>query len=255
VVQRDAATVVAARKFADLTQVELAGKMGVSLSTVSRLEKADPRVEPDNWARAAQALGLIYDWQTGRITPNKNIPPGAIDRAEREIEEAKKKKANGHSIPAGIDGTLINADPIPTWDLDVAASAWVDVPVCRLDADDPAQARVIKTGRFRLRILGHCMEPHYQSGMTVEFQIVRIEEEGLVVNKDYVVCRNDGTATFKRLVRVNEDDISLAATNQKEYGGVLVVPRQEISRVARVVGRILPPPPEEGVKIAGTKNG
>lgn len=157
--------------------------------------------------------------------------------------------SNGHSLPSGIDPTILDADPIPTWDIDVTASAWIDVPPCRLDADDPQQERVIKSGKFRLRILGHCMLPAYQSGMTVEFQILRIDEEGMVIGRDYVVCRSDGMSTFKRLVSMDEDQITLAATNQKDFPGTISVPRQEVCRIAKVVGRILPPPEDSPVKV------
>lgn len=85
--QRDAAIIVAAIKIADITHAELAAKMGVSLSTVSRLVKAHPKVEPENWARAAKALGLEFDWATGHVVESEKIPAGAIERALQEVRE------------------------------------------------------------------------------------------------------------------------------------------------------------------------
>jgi hypothetical protein len=150
-------------------------------------------------------------------------------------------QAGGES---GIAAVPDNAVPtIPEWTVTASASVWTYVPICRLDSNDPEQAAVIKFGRFRLRIDGRCMEPDYPSGSLVEFEIVRWDEQALRINSDYVFCRNDETATFKKLVAKSDDDLSLAAINQDEFPGVFVVPQQEICRVARAV-HILTEPPE-----------
>lgn len=166
--------------------------------------------------------------------------------------ERELNPSNGHAAafdPASFAPVL----EIPVWDIDIRASDWAPMPLCQLDYDDPVQRQVINTGRFRLRILGDCMTPDYASGQVVELQLMRIDSEGLQVGHDYAVCRTDGLATFKRLVATNEDTISLAATNQKDHPGILVVYRQEIGRLAKVVGRILPPPDPKLPKIRGVK--
>lgn len=133
--------------------------------------------------------------------------------------------------PAGISPTIL-MEP-PRWDLDIRASAWADIPMCRLDYDDPRQRAIVNTNRFRLRILGTCMEPYFHDGQTVEFEIVRVDRDGLVIGECYAVCRTDGLATFKQLIAKDDDAITLAALNRKEFPTPIVVPLQEIGRIAR----------------------
>jgi SOS-response transcriptional repressor LexA len=93
------------------------------------------------------------------------------------------------------------------------------------------------------------MEPDYPDGSTIEFQVVRIDGDGFEVGRDYVICKNDDTATFKRLAAAHSDTISLAALNQKDYPGLIVVSRQEIGRVARAVAKVIPVGPGKVPKI------
>jgi len=217
---------VAGKKFAavreklTLTQQEFAQRVEMSIANVRRIEgERTTSIRPEYFRNLANLLEISHERLTEILRPS-----------------------NGDALPPGVSP---NADtlPIPEWDIDLRASAWADVPVARLDTDNPEQQAAIAAGRFRLRIIGTCMEPEYLDGQTVEFQIVRADAEPLEPGRDYAVCRSDGTATFKRLVRVDEEVLVLAALNRREYPDRITVPRQEVCRVAKVLYRLTPPPP------------
>jgi len=227
----------ATRNFRRIKQDPFAKAVGISVSTLYRLEHDDPRVQLPVIARAARELNLEFDMRTGTITPPPDVPFAAYGSDELDSLELLPP------VPA-----------IPEWTVEICASAWIDIPICQLDPDDPQQRAVIEAGRFRLRIVGKCMEPDYQDGQVIEFQLIRWDHATpLEIGADYVVCRSDGMATFKRLVKVDEDTLSLAALNQRDYPGLLVVHRQEVVRLARVAFRLVGPPPARVPRIAVPK--
>lgn len=144
--------------------------------------------------------------------------------------------ANGSGGSAGIAPSIGGTAVIPQWTLDIRANAWAETPLASdLDSDDPILREVVRRGRFRLTIMGTCMEPDYMDGETVEFEIARADMEPLALGADYAVCRSDGKATFKRLYEITDDSLILFAVNQKKYPGTIEVARQEVSRIARAV--------------------
>ena len=157
---------------------------------------------------------------------------------------ALKQIADEKEAEPGIDSSRIQpVHEIPVWDIDVAAGRWISVPVAELDYEDPYQRQIINAGKFRLRIIGDCMEPEYPSQCIIEFEIIRVDLHGLQEGHDYCLCRSDGTATFKRLISQDEDVYELAAINQQKHPGSFTVPRQEIGRVARVLYKLIEPTP------------
>src|SRR5688500_7329781 len=54
--------------------------------------------------------------------------------------------SNGTPHPSNVADFPGNTDPIPTWDIHVAAGPWVDVPIASLDYDDPDQRRIVNLG-------------------------------------------------------------------------------------------------------------
>lgn len=206
------------REAESLSQTELGRMAGIDPQTISNIEIGrTKRLGPKQHRNMAKAMGI----KPAELSRQAGLPVV--------------------SLPDGIHPAP-DSQVIPTWTIDLTASDWVDVPCARLDNDDPEQAAIIAAGRFRLTIMGRCMETEYPDGHTVEFQIVRADEP-LEPGRDYAVCRSDGTATFKRLMRVDEDTMYLVALNEKDYPGVIEVPRQEVCRMARVLHRLTPPPP------------
>jgi len=254
---RDAAIIRTVRKQKRLTQRELADKVGTSEPTIRRLEKGNPEVSMNLWADVAKFFGLEFDWASGHVIAGSSIPAAAIAREAMELGRVPSTES-AKEVPAGFEVIPGATRPIPTWDIDVSANAWVDVPICSLDYNDPRQRTIVDTGRFRLKIKGHCMEPVYRSGVTLEFEILRIDRQPLELLGDYVVCKNDGTGTFKRLIAMDEDALTLAAINQAEFPGEIVVARQEVARLA-VMKHILTdrpkPEPFRVRKRKGPRNG
>jgi hypothetical protein len=217
--------------------IELRGRTFLSRNELAR--------RSDLETSAIQRIG-----QTGATTIRAKTLRGLAKGFQMEEGMLLEQiKLNGDHLEAGIE-PVEQLAPIPEWTVEICASAWIEVPLCQLDYDDPEQRRVIESGRFRLRIIGNCMEPDYQDGQVIEFQIVRWDHvTPLEIGVDYVVCRSDGMATFKRLVKVDDDTLSLAALNQQQYPGLLVVNKQDVVRLARVAFRLVGPPPASVPKI------
>jgi transcriptional regulator with XRE-family HTH domain len=159
-----------------------------------------------------------------------------VEAKERELDGIRNAQPEP---PAGISPTP--ALPVPTWEVNILASAWIHVPLCAMDTNDPKQAALVKLGRFRLKIIGDCMEPKYRSGDTVEFRRLVYGEDTLIPGKAYVFCRNDDTATFKILHSMpDEGTLILRALNRKEYPDPLPpVLRDEIVSVAIAEGKFV----------------
>ncbi len=170
--------------------------------------------------------------------------PKLADAIGVPIERIMKLVPGNHDVDtngeSGIDPRPVTTPVTPTWDIDLRASVWAEAPICELRYDDPDQRCVIDTGRFRLRILGTCMEPEYADGSVIEFQVIRWDRQPLEIGRDYVVCKSDGTATFKQLRAIGEEELTFSARNQKDYPGEIVVARQEIARMAEVAHRLAP---------------
>ncbi len=194
------------------------------------------------------AQGTVWRWLK---QPRKTgVSPRIFQRMLEVFEiDADELKANGHLAEPGLDPSFLDARPIPTWDIDVRASQWAHIPLCEVDTNDPEQQQVLISGRFRLRILGTCMEPDYPSGSVVEFRVLRIDREGMEPGRDYAVCRSDCMATFKRFSHRDEENVYLRALNQKEHPGELAVPHQEIVRVAVAESIVRPVKPGKVPKL------
>lgn len=201
---------------------------GMKRSNVQRHKRIGVKgMQKEQFNDMAKKLGLTYDQLFGKI--------GAT---------------NGHTPnTSGLDPATFDARQIPTWEVDLRASEWAQVPICELSTDDPEQAEVIRSGRFRIRLRGNCMEPDYPDGSEIELQIFSVEREGLIKNADYAVCRSDGTATFKKLIGWDDDTIELAAINQKDHPGSFKVPQQEIGRFAKVARLLARPLEPRAIKV------
>lgn len=131
-------------------------------------------------------------------------------------------------------GSEQHVPEIPLFEWRLAAGPWVELEgegqVC-----DPQQKDI---GLFRVRLRGDSMtapkgaKPNYPDGTIVEFRCLRDGRHVLEVGKDYYVQKRDGTATFKRLARIDEETLELAALNVRKYPHFLVVERSEIVRMA-----------------------
>ena len=123
---------------------------------------------------------------------------------------------------------------IPLFDLGVAAGGWVEI-TCEAEVCDPRQ---MDHGLFRIRIRGDSMEPDYQDGEVVEFRCLREDRDGFEKGLDYYFQRSDGTATFKRLEKSDEETLWLRPLNRKKYPRLIEVPKGLIVRAARAIAHV-----------------
>ena len=209
------------RKARFWTQQQLATLAKTSLNTVKRWESrsASPVLDFDSFSNLARAFGLELRELAERISASEQIPDG--------IDPRKRATLN------------------PVFEIDVVAGRWADVPIAQYDTENPEHRQVLEDGRFQLRIIGDCMEPPYPNGSTVQCRLIRTDLEAMPVLEAYVFCRNDGTATFKALVRTHgrgdEAEFELAAINQDKYPRTFRVLCSEIGRVAKVEGVVFNP--------------
>ncbi len=138
-----------------------------------------------------------------------------------------------------------NALPIPEWTAEIACGHWIDCTTGALDPD--TQMAIIRAGRFRVRATGDSMLPLYRPGALVQFRIIRIDEEPLILGADYYVQNSDGQCTLKTLESIGEDEYVLAPRNRKYKP--LRVAKQMVVRWA-IVETIVKAPWEEELERA-----
>lgn len=206
-----------------------------------------------NQAQMAKEIGTtvrtLYNWTMGRVPRSRfgiisdkyRIPVSVLIRASHGVPIPSRylERQNWTGMAANVTATHDTGVAIPTFDLPISASHWSellpDAETLTLDA------RVIDQGRFRVIVRGHCMEPKWKDGYRVEFQIVRLDTDGLPVGKDVCVTTSDHESTFKTLVRFDKssDELVLRARNRK-FPQNLRVPQQMVTRIAIAVGRFTP---------------
>lgn len=117
---------------------------------------------------------------------------------------------------------------VPMFDLAVAAGRWVDVS----EVAEVREGAQIDRGYFRIHIRGDSMQPAWPDGSIVEFSVLRNGRHAMEIGADYYVQR-DGEATFKRLVKIGEDELVFAAVNKRKYPEPFVVARSAVVRMAK----------------------
>lgn len=162
----------------------------------------------------------------------RRLEPDA-DRVLGEIPIPKMKRA---AVEELLDGNVEKyseqrVPAVPTFEMSVAAGEWADVT----DVAEVMQPGQIDHGLFRIRISGDSMRTKYKSGDVVEFRCMREGRDVMEVGKDYYVQKSDGTATFKRLEAIEEEELILRALNKRKFPKPIVVARREIVRMALAV--------------------
>jgi len=222
------------RKEMLLSQGELAQKLEMSTSGVQRIERSYVAyVVPKTLRKIALLNGATVDGVLSRLQVPEDI-------AKKIAAEAGEKESLSPAAEYQSPGQKTFRQ-IPIWDMDIAAGAWVAVPVGgELDCDDPVQRAVIEQGLFRVRINGDSMERVWHDDEIVEFQIVRADRDDLRAGDDYMIIRSDSTGTFKRLETWDDGHLVLRAVNRKKYREPIRIALQEVVRIARANGVFIP---------------
>jgi SOS-response transcriptional repressor LexA len=117
---------------------------------------------------------------------------------------------------------------VPTFDLEIAAGGWVEVAESGIALDE----QQIDHGLFRVRVRGDSMLPAFEQGCYVQFRCVRWGVDEIEVGKPHYVQRNDGYATLKVIELIDDEGLTLRATNQAKYPEPMRVKLDDIVRLA-----------------------
>jgi transcriptional regulator with XRE-family HTH domain len=211
-----------------LSQVEFARRSGITHKTLQNWFKQPKiKIRMDMLFRLAEALRTL-----GRDANYAlNLPPGGRSVADMVLA--------GEPIgepPPSESRRVQWLDGIPIVELSLAAGPWSDVE----DVPEAMTMAQIEKGLFGVRLSGDSMQPVYPSGRIVIFQVLREGLDEAEIGKDYYIQREDGSATFKRIVGIGETQVRLAALNVKKYPSEWHVNRVQITRVARAMGKFEP---------------
>jgi hypothetical protein len=231
-----------------LKKQDFAEKIGVKPVTLrSWFGFPAPAMKPENRVRLAAALGMSLEqldaeWAEANLRlareqeVQKAFESGAkFRRAVDEMARAVANRADAAGVDQNVEPYSEQPVPrIPTFDLPLAAGPWVEVE----QIAEIREPGMIDQGLFRVRLRGDSMSPEYPDGQVVEFKCLRVEYEGAEVGRDYYVQKSDGTATFKRLDDVTEDELVLVAINRMKYPEPMRVARGLVVRMAAAVARI-----------------
>lgn len=133
----------------------------------------------------------------------------------------------------GIEDSISEPFPvpeIPKFELSVPGGPPSDVSSLE-GVDDPLTR---KLGLFRIGICGDSMAPKYPGGTDV---IIRATLRRLLrAGQDVYLQFSDGTATFKRIQKIEKDMLSVEAINPKHQPKRLVFPVKQIVYFGRACG-------------------
>lgn len=218
-----------------LTQDAFARVLGRTREWVARTESREANmIQRGTLEKIASAMGK---------TPDEALHILRMVDFETYVPDAKKV-AGPVQIPPmkkplpDDPGRIIRdgLSEIPFFDLSLAAGQWSDVQ----DIPEICGPGSISQGLFRVRLSGDSMNPRYKSGMIVEFECLRYGVDDMAIGRDYYIQKDDGSATFKRLEKATEHELTLRALNKKKYPNAMIVERQMIVRMAVARGEYKP---------------
>lgn len=239
-------------------QVDLAKAADVTIDTISRAERGKTVPELRTLRKIAASLEAPFsevqllvegaaDAAAIRATQGSSGEPESATTISKrkgsrvDLKETVRDKP-GADFDANVEPYSEVAVPeIPLFEASLAAGSWTDVS----EIGEVCDPRQIDHGLFRVRLAGDSMKPRYPDGAIVEFMCIRFDRDRLEVGKNYYVQRDDGTATFKQLLKIEQDDFDapilvLGALNKKKYPTPLRVNQLLVVRMAVAKGTFLP---------------
>lgn len=219
------------RKVRGLTQAQLAEAVGLTETSINRIENGKQRLTETNLAAIARALdcapGALY-----------NDPPEGT-RALREDEAGQVGSISIKKPRTQADGLVTTGLVGDRVDLPIYASAqggkkgmvisydpidWVKRPEPLFNVDSG----------FGMYVVGESMEPAYRQGDMILVHPNRPANPG----DDVLVVKKDGSeeyeALIKTLLSANGDDIRLKQYNPADE---FTVPKTEIHAIYLIVGK------------------
>jgi len=224
------------------SQLDLAIRAGVSVSTISRTEQGRGLPNVNSLRRLAQAVGYDPDALV-RIAKNPSQQDQPVVSEERDVSGESKRPR----IPGVITADRLGWDE-PASEIEPTHRRWRTkrvphyggVSAVRTEIRDmtPDHDFTNVPGEgvdFTVTVDGQCMEPRYENGERLGCSIRRWEREGLIWNRDYWIRFKDGESTLKR-VQIDPNDPArflCVPLNPKEKS--FSRRKADISAAARVV--------------------
>lgn len=213
-----------ARKLARRALAELAQ---VSERTIQRLENGEP-INRLNLRAILSALGISAS--------EGEISDSSIDELDQNVLEVPASETI--RIPL-FDRDVSAGFVVVPDDLSETPDGWLQIPAFR--SIDPRDI-------WALRIRGDSMLPRYRSGSRVILARVRYYEKSeggldcaqIEIGEDFYVCLADGRQTFKQVVGVDLEAITLRARNEKRYPESFRIPWQDVVNLSKRIGVLDP---------------
>jgi transcriptional regulator with XRE-family HTH domain len=239
-----------AREKLAMTQREIGEAIGgISDETISRIERNEVAgILSKRLPKLAEVLGLTLEEfklqfclpQTNEPrTPQIALPASNISvLGEPKVLSDPTKLSGVAGLPGGLD--LRRARPakvLPEFQIGIAASRRVE----KL-ADHPDGNRLVASGdrrAFTAPVDGDCQSPKWKHGEIVVFSFDAVEREGIISGRSYYLAFTDGSTTFKRVFKDDQDTevFILRCWNRKKYPADQKVHREEIVRIARAISK------------------
>jgi transcriptional regulator with XRE-family HTH domain len=228
-----------AREKLAMTQRELGEAIGgVSDETISRIERHEVAgILAKRLPKLALALGLSLEDFKVRFSVAEDAV-SAPNAKNLSLTSDFSHKTNVSGLPAGLDLRRVHlARILPEYQIGIAASRRVDK-----FSEHPDSNRLVAASdrrAFTAPIDGDCQHPKWKHGEIVVFSFEAVEREGILAGKSYYLAFTDGSTTFKRVFKdENDPDIYvLRCWNRRKYPADHRVHRDEVVRIARAVSK------------------
>jgi len=231
----------AAREELAMTQRELGEVIGgVSDETISRIERQEVAgILSKRLPKLATALGMTLEDFKGRFCVADDAPSAGA-------KKASDSHAGNFALPVGLEMRRVRpARVLPEFQIGIAASRRVD----KLSEHPDSNRLVAASDRraFTAPVDGDCQHPKWKHGEIVVFSFDAVEREGILPGKSYYLAFTDGSTTFKRVFKDEEDPevYILRCWNRRKYPADQRVHLNEIVRVARAVSKQVVVPEDE----------
>nr|WP_314468929.1 XRE family transcriptional regulator [uncultured Campylobacter sp.] len=237
-------TIRKARLKADLTQVQLAEKLGVTQGTITQYEtkpgeldnKGKPKksVKPslDKLPEMAEVLNLdVTDFFDNSAAIKKNI-------VKKELKDNFERYA--HLVPE--DRQLKDAVLIPKLQIVAGAGSegFFDVAMLNTKGYVPVERHIIgKLSPENLRaieVVGDSMEPEFYEGDVAIIDMVNHRYDFIKIAGVYVV-RSDEAVYIKKVEFMPKGGIRMMSIN-RSYGDITISPDENFEILGKVCGKV-----------------
>ncbi len=217
------------RKYRGLTQEQLADKIDMSNSNLSRIESGAVRYTSDSLELIASALGVGVADLLSRDPNDILNPDDATPSLNTELISAQKSAQSAPTLPTPsqmpkdvpVYGTA-QGGPVGAFQMENGVIDYVRRPPGIADAKDI----------YALYIVGDSMVPRYQEGELVYVSSKRPVRPGDYVVVEFVNGKGEQVAYCKQLVRRNASTLKLSQSNPEQ---IIELAMDRVIRIHRIL--------------------